>query len=500
VRGGGKDAARAPRLRGLLAGTPGLVLGLALVLGDLVLLNLAVSRHPLRLDWTRGNSHTLSPKTLRVLEGLGRRVEVTLVDAPATEEAAAAHAELVELIRGLARRSPLVAAHEVDLDADPTGATLLAQRHAVGSEDLREGIVIVEAGPRSAVVRVPTLSEHRVTADGSRRRVAFRGEAILLGALLGVTASTPPAVCFTRDHGEAPVDSFEEAGFALIAAEVARDGYLVRALPSEELVRGAAGCRVVVVGGPTRSFAPVELDALDRLLRHDGRLFVLEGPILDRRVTRYGRTGLEALLATWGVELPDNVLLDKFSTPGDRPPMTWATRDGYGDHPVVRDLRGRITVWPLAREVRPRAAARPNLSATTLVQTSREGWGETDLAALREGKPTFDPEVDSRGPVSAAVAVSSGATRIVVLGTERGVLNRRLREAASRDYNRELFLAALAWLSGEERLLGIGPKVPELERVALDDAQLRLVFLIVVVGLPAIPLCIAALVAWRRRR
>jgi ABC-type uncharacterized transport system involved in gliding motility auxiliary subunit len=135
-----------------------------------------------------------------------------------------------------------------------------------------------------------------------------------------------------------------------------------------------------------------------------------------------------------------------------------------------------------------------------LVRTSEEGWAETDLASLRGDRPLrLDRAVDTPGPVSAAVAVTWRRTRLVVLGTERVVLNRRLGGVTVRDHNRDLFMAAVDWLAGHDDRVAVGPKTPEHVQLVLDDAQLGRVFLISVVGLPALGLLLGLLV-WRRRR
>ena len=43
-----------------------------------------------------------------------------------------------------------------------------------------------------------------------------------------------------------------------------------------------------------------------------------------------------------------------------------------------------------------------------LVQTSDEGWGETDLGMLLRGDPVALDEGDNAGPVVVAVAVEGG--------------------------------------------------------------------------------------------
>ena len=475
-------------------------LGLLLLLAIFVMINMLSSRHYRRADWTRSRVFSLSQKARGVLAGLRQPVQIKLLMSEPGRYKDSVYLELRELLQRFQRHSAEVSVELVDIDSNPTRAALLGKQYQISAADLREGVVIVAAKGRSKLVPVRLLPIYEVGPRG-RRLKGFRGEAVLLSALLAATSRKVSRICFTEGHGEADLASYAANGYGILADEVRRDGYQVKALSSAELLAGAKGCRVLILGGPSRAFAPPEVDALDRFFKAQGRVFALLGPVLDRGVTRYGKLGLEPLFARWGVGLPRTIVIDPVGLPGEQPLLTWATRDGYGAHPIGRALAGKLTLWPLTRELRPLPAARAGIVVDRLVVTSDKGWAESDLASLKGDRPlTFDPAVDSRGPVAAALAVRWKNTRLVVFGTERGLLNRRLTLDVIRDYNRDLFLASLGWLAGEPTLVAIGPKQPEHLRLALDERQLARTFLVTVVALPAIGLCIGLLVWWRRRR
>lgn len=480
-------------------------LGLGLLLLNLVLVNYIAASHYSRSDWTAGQVYSLSPRTVEALRGLSRPVRATVFMVPPDRMPGSLLPEIRELLLRFVRHTDRVQVQLVDPDLDPARADLLAAELRVSRSDLLEGGVALSSGGRSRFVPAAAMAEHALQG-GTRRVLAFKGEAALLEALLSVTRRDAPVACFTSGHGEARPDSYAEADYGHIADAVRREGLKVKALDAAGLQDGLRGCDVTVVGGPHLAFGAPEQEALDRYLRQGGRLFVLLGPVLDRRVTTHGRVGLESVLARWGVQVMENIVVDPLAVPGEQPLMTWATREGYGDHPVGRALGGRITVWPLTREVRP-GPARRGFVVEMLVQTSEKGWAETDLASLRGERPLrLDRAVDTPGPVSVAVAGScSGGSRprcarLVVFGTERGVLNRRLGRETVRDYNEDLFLAALGWLAGAADRVAVGPKVPERLQLTLDDRQLARVFLISVVGLPGAALLVGVLVWWRRRR
>jgi len=480
-------------------------IGLGLLLLNLVLVNYIAAWHYTRSDWTADQIYSLSPRTIEALRGLPRPVRATVFMVPPDRMPGSLLPEIRELMLRFARHTGRVQVQYVDPDLDPTRADLLAAELRVSRSDLLEGGVALSSGGRSRFVPAAAMAEHALQG-GTQRVLVFRGEAALLEALISVTSRGTPVACFTSGHGEASTDSYAEAGYGHIADAVRREGFQIKTLDAASLEGGLRGCNVTVIGGPHVAFATPEQEALDRYLRQGGRLFVLLGPVLDRRVTTHGRVGLESLLGRWGVRVMENIVVDPLAVPGEQPLMTWATREGYGDHPVGRALSGRITVWPLTREVRP-GPARRGFTVKTLVRTSEKGWAETDLASLRGERPLrLDRAVDTPGPVSVAVAGSCPGrpgprcARLVVFGTERGVLNRRLGRETVRDYNEDLFLAALGWLAGAGDRVAVGPKVPERLQLTLDDRQLARVFLISVVGLPGAAFLVGVLVWWRRRR
>lgn len=475
-------------------------LGLVLLALNLVLINVIAGRHSARTDWSANRWFSLSAKSKKVLEDLGHPVEVYAFIVPTQRYQESLYDEIRELLHRLSQHAPSIKVEWVDMDLDPARAEVLTRRFTINAADLRQGVVVFHCLGRSRYVTSAAMADYELSG-GVRRLVGFKAEAAFLESLLAVTSDQVRTVCFTRDHGEFSAESYAEAGYGFIADEVRRDAFRVRSLGSQELAEGARGCQAIVIGGPRRSFALVELDALERYLRRGGRLLVLLGPVLDRRVTRHRRIGLEELLSRWGIQVLDNIVVDRLAMPGEQPYLTWGTRDGYGTHPIARGMAGRLTVWPLTREVRPVSVARKDLEVSSLVQTSDQGWAETDLVSLWGSRPLeLDRALDTAGPVSVAVAASWRDSRLVVIGTDQGVLNKRLKGNEIRDFNRDFFMSCINWLTGQRARLGIGPKMPQQMRLALDQRQLSRVFLICVVGLPLLGLCAGLVVWWRRRR
>ena len=175
----------------------------------------------------------------------------------------------------------------------------------------------------------------------------------------------------------------------------------------------------------------------------------------------------------------------------------------YRPHPLTTRFGGRLTYWPRTREVAPLDRPVPGLTVTTLVQTSPEGWGETDLATIRgEADLAFDGARDRKGPVSVAVAVERGGahpTRLVFLGTGRLVMNYRLAGLMLRDYDADFVTSVISWLADRDARVGVGPKLVGRTAPGLTAAQVSWAFGLFVIALPLLVL-VAGGVTWARRR
>jgi ABC-2 type transport system permease protein len=482
-------------------------LAAVLIAAIAVMTQLLAGRHYLRGDWTRASLYALSPRTTSVLRTLPRPVEVTIFLYPLRESERAR--AIAGLLRELVERATRVAggrfrATFVDPDRDPGRAEAAARKYGIGAYEMGQGAVVFTSGARSKIVTWEDLVEPELDPEGDATPAlrTWRGEAAFVSAMLTVTSDEALRVCFSSGHGEPGVESPEDGGYATFADELRRDGDEVRAL-ARLGDAASAGCRVVVVAEPQQAISPPELEALGRFVDGGGPLLVMAGPLFTRDGGAFAHVGLEAFAARFGVRVGDNLVVDPSRASDVEGPSVWAAGPGnYRPHPLTARFGNRLTYWPRTREVAP-ADAIPGLAATTLVQTSPEGWGETDLATIRgEADLTFDAGRDRRGPVSAAVAVERGGpqpARLVFLGTGRLVMNVRLAGVTLRDYDADFVMSAIAWLSQREERAGVGAKPVGRTAPGLTSAEVGRALWLFVVGLPLLTLIAGAVTWWRRR-
>jgi hypothetical protein len=202
-------------------------------------------------------------------------------------------------------------------------------------------------------------------------------------------------------------------------------------------------------------------------------------------------TGLERLLARWGVDVGENVVLDlkhSFSGGRDVVPVD------LGKHPVVNPLaksRVQLVMPRSIRALRP-AARSDETKVEELLFTSPEAI-VTDLRTKeRAAKPQSLMVVVEKG----VPALQRGSTRIVVIGDSIVWGNKGIEALA----NKEFAASAANWLVSQNILLAeIPPRAIRNYRVTMTRTQLRSVQAILLAGMPAAVLLIGVLV-WARRR
>src|SRR5207245_11157605 len=134
----------------------------------------------------------------------------------------------------------------------------------------------------------------------------------------------------------------------------------------------------VVLGGAGSDPLPEEIAALDGYITKGGKLFVMTEPFQNE--------GVKRLLAKYGVGLDADLVIElnpigRLFGFGPELPIV----QQYDAHPITRDLRGVMTLFPLTRSLRLARPAPPGVSVQPLAQTSPQSWRDTDRTAPEPG-------------------------------------------------------------------------------------------------------------------
>src|SRR5487761_1377531 len=168
----------------------------------------------------------------------------------------------------------------------------------------------------------------------------------------------------------------------------------------------------------------------------------------------------------------------------------------YGASPIVRNFKGTMTFFPLARTVSIADTSKTEPVSVQLLMTSAASFTVPNLG---NGTVKYDPATDQRGPLSLGVAAEkkegSVDARLVVIGNSVFATN----QWVGQQRNGDLFFNAINWLTEEENLISIRPKQPTNRRVTLTEAQQRELSWFSMVFLPLFVI-LAGIYVWVKRR
>jgi ABC-type uncharacterized transport system involved in gliding motility auxiliary subunit len=497
------------RLRTVRAGTSvaGILLLAALVAG----VNYLGARHWVRGDWTKTRLYSLSETTRKVLAGLTKPVQVTVF----MRRNSRLYMPVSELMNRYRTASAKIEVELLDPERNPMRAQALVKQFGI-----RQETVVFRSGDRKKYVEEDKIADFDYSGvqQGAAPQIrTFKGEEAFTSAILDVTEKTVSKIYFSTGHGEPKFESQERGqGFGQLKQLLERANLNVADWSSlgKDTLPGDAS--VIVVAGPKSAFLPPEIGALQKYAKDGGRILLMLDPVLPEPAAPPADLGFGGFLSAYGLKLGNDIVIDPANAVPMVGPETVIAND-YGVHPIVRPLsdEGLPVVLPLARSVTKPEKVPEGYTESMLVDTSKDGWGETALARLESVKK--DPE-DTPGPVSIAVAVESVAKdggkkdaekkdkdakalappkpfRLVVVGNSRFAANGTIGNAG----NANFALNAINWLAGQERLVGIAPKTPEQASLTLTRTQVNRIGLFAIVGMPVFAIVLGVWVWYRRR-
>lgn len=479
---------------------------LAIAVGHLSWLGI---RHARRGDWTGGSVYSLSDRAADVLSGLSAPVDVRVI-VPSTIGGGRPNplaGELREVLARMAAVTPKLRVTILDPDRDRQEAEQLVGEFSLSGRELAEGVVLVRAGQGTSLRKEYLLPGDLVTyatgadvqATGPRVK-EFRGEEALLSAFVRVTDPTRTTVCLTQGHGEPERDNLEPfGGYAHLVGLLESAGLVVETADLDA-PEGLSPCNVVLVAGPNGPMPTSHVEAIEAFADAGGDVLLFAGAIPLPGGDGLAHNGLEPLVAGYGIQLGERVVLDPHGMAGNTPLLAFTLIEGWGDHPAVRPLVGRPVSFVGVRELSIRAVPEAE-EPVTLMQASEQGWAERDIIGLRSGEEMdIDPDADRVGPIPIAVAGQRGGSRLVVVASREFALNAFFREDVLYDYGRDFVLNLVGWLADRDVLLGIRPRTREHVKLVLRPEQLQRMTLMCLVGLPAFGILLGVWVLWRRRR
>ncbi|HEV2315203.1 MAG TPA: Gldg family protein [Candidatus Acidoferrales bacterium] len=428
------------------------------VLAILIFVNYLGFRHHKTLDLTSEKLYTLSDQTKKIVEPIKSDVNIFLFAKSSDPEVQ----QLRDQMSEYENLNPHIHFRVVDPQENPD----LTKQYGV----VREGQVVVASGKN--IQRLEETTEQDFAS-----------------AILKATSTTVKTVCFVEGHGEKSTSASDSKGYSAVAGELAKENYQVKSVNLVTSNDVPSDCSVLVDVGPQKSFFPQEAQMIEKYLDGGGKAMLLLDPGTDPK--------LDAVLQPWNIKLGDNYVIDVSGVGrllGEGPGVPLVV--DYGDSPVVRNFKGSMTFFPLARTVSIADTSKPNPMSVELLKTSAASFTVPNLG---NGTVRYDAKTDQRGPLPLGVAAEkkSGSTdaRLVVIGNSEFATN----QWVGQQRNGDLFFNAINWLTEEENLISIRPKEAANRRVTLTEAQQRELSWFSMVFLPLIVI-IGGIYIWVKRR
>ncbi len=436
-----------------------------IVIAAVIIANVLADRYNKSYDSTANKRYSLSEQTAKIVKGLKQDAVITYFNRSTRFR------DGKDLLDQYANLSPKVQVKYVDPDKDPE----LAREYGV-----REfGTAVVQIGSKHEEAKSTT--EEGIT-----------------GALIRDLKSNIRMVCFATGSGEHRLDDSDREGFSHFKDLLAKDNYESKSVDLLSKAEVPTDCTTLVIAGPTKNYEQPEVDAIRKYVENGGRtFFMLDPPLKLGHEEIADNDALTNLLQSWGVTLDKDLILDLNplgQIAGLGPQVALVT--SYESQPIVDQLRGTATGFPLARSLEIKNTDKTNVQK--LFDSS-----ETSLATSNLSSPAVDVNdpKNKKGPLTLAAAGTyntgkeNSQGRFVVVGNSTWAANRFI------DFNGNDDLAsnAVNWLSSDEDLISIRPKPPEDRRITMTSRQLSWVRAVSQFALPFAVVIVGVGVWWKRR-
>ncbi len=435
------------------------------IVAVIVVANVLADRYNKSYDTTANKRYSLSEQTAKIVKGLKQPATITYFNQSTRFN------DGRDLLDQYANLSPKVHVEYVDPDKNPQIAR---------QENIRNfGTAIVQVGDKKEEAK--GLTEEGIT-----------------GALIRDLKHTTRTVCFVAGSGEHQIDDSNREGLSQLKELLGKEDYKTETVDLLQKAEVPSDCTALVIAGPTKSYQQPEVDAIKKYVENGGRaLFAIDPPLKLGRDEIADNDELANLLKSWGVTLDKDLVLDLNplgQIAGTGPQVALVT--SYNSHPIVSEMKGTATGFPLSRSLQVSNTDKTGLQ--TLFSSSGDSLATHNLSSPRVN--AADPS-NTKGPLTLAAAgtYNTGKEntqgRFVVVGSSTWLANRFLNFNG----NSDLALNTMNWLSSDEDLISIRPKPQDDRRITMTRSQLAWVRATSQFLLPGI-VVIAGVFVWLKRR
>jgi len=504
-------------LNGMLQG------GLALVV-LVLLLYLFGYRYQTRWDLTVNKLNQLSGETLKTLEHLRDMKEPIEVVFLTGQDPAAQDPQREWLWAQRQRIEELLKEYQTQVDGfapnhfhfstlnllrDPDKLDNMALKKRMGiaefAPDHFESVVFLH-GEHARLVSQRDMYGYGVAAAQAQQRQEFMGERVFTATIRALLNPERKTVYFTTGHGETP-----DAERSMVRDLLKQQNVDVRNVDLAVGTDVPADATALVICGPKETFNPEVLEHLRAYLDRNGRIFALLDPVLPAQGQARAASNLSTVFEPYGIRVRQDFVTRCFkpTTTGAPAPLDYVPGlpSAQARTHLLATLRDtqQHAAFPVACVIGKSSVAKAGFHAEALLESvpfrSRDHlcWADpvTQASTMPGSESLHGPVVLGALAQPEKEDARKNGARLLVLAGSGVAQNRYL---GSHPQNILLLLAGLRWMIGEDELIkDIPARDPELRVAQLNQGEGRVMFVLLVLGLPAL-LVFLGIVVWTARR
>ncbi len=481
-----------------------------------ILVNVLVEKYPLKLDLTEDAKYEISEESIDYLKTLNQEVNFTVLMAESKFQTSGESLKMVsEILSRYTQYSDKIHLNYVDPSSNPD---IVNKYQANYSASLTEGdIVISNASDESKlrVVKIGNLFDYDQQkymayyyGQGSLEDAitGFSGEQNLTSALMNVTDADPVNVgVVSMGNGQALYNpQFSGAALNAFVNTLYKNGYSYEELDLYTDEFDTEKYDMLLLPAPVNDLTADGIDKLSAFLYNDGNYD--KDLIYIASFTQAETPNLDEFLATWGIEVTKNLVLESDSSAAQQVALSIST--GAVSVPVATIAEETYSAG-LPNTALPIAA--PLCRAINLLWDSKTGGITTQLLKTSDsvylsemGKPTDEADKTPVGSQTIAALTTRKNTEnnithdsnILVLGSAM-LCDSSLMQDASYN-NAQYFVTVMNCLAGKGDNLVIASKNLTNETISVKTAEMHGIN-IFIFAIPSAVVAVGILVFLRRR-
>ena len=400
---------------------------------------------------------------------------------------------IIALLNEYRSANPNISVKTVDYLRDAGEAQKIKEQYKLSSTK-DKNLVIFDCGGHVKIVNGDALAQVKLEQvpnaterEFRRKPIAFNGEMMFTAMLLAVENPKPLKAYFLQGHGEPSLSDSGETDYQKFGAVLAEN--YIATEPLQLLGDNAVpdDCNLLIIAGPRTAFPEAELQKIDQYLAQGGRLFMLFNYFSIKHPT-----GLEPILARWGVNVIPDVVVDRKDTTSGQDVIIY----NFSSHPVVNPLTQLALQLILPRPVSRVDWQNPPADAPKVDELAFSSPQSTLMGNSTAAPRSYPLMAAIEQKAVSGVATTRGTTRMIVVGDSFFLGNRQIESGANRDF----VGYAANWLLDRTVLLeGIGPRPVTEFRLTMTRDQKKNICWLLLGALPGGVLAFGCLV-WLARR